>query len=258
RQRCGWRRVRLDAAGRRAWQPGGAYLDLSGIAKGHGVDRAAQALEHLGVRDYLVEVGGELRAGGARPDRQPWRVAVEVPDGSADHALALALHDRAIATSGDYRRYREGAAGRYAHTLDPRSGRPVDNGVASVTVVHRSCMQADALATALTVLGERDGLAYAQRHAVAAVFILRAAGRLRRAASGACAALAGGCAAEDGAPARRRLRRRAVALGVPVGLAPGPPARRAGGGGGARAARPGRRRRAGGARQPDRASRGPG
>ncbi|MDM9561368.1 FAD:protein FMN transferase [Bordetella petrii] len=191
RQRCGWRRLRLDAAGRRAWQPGGAYLDLSGIAKGHGVDRAAQALEQLGVRDYLVEVGGELRAGGARPDRQPWRVAVEVPDGSADHALALALRGCAIATSGDYRRYREGAAGRYAHTLDPRSGRPVDNGVASVTVVHRSCMQADALATALTVLGERDGLAYAQRHEVAALFIVRAAGRLRLAASSAFAALAG-------------------------------------------------------------------
>lgn len=191
RQRCGWRRIRLDPAIHGVWQPGGAYLDLSAIAKGYGVDRAAQALDGLGIAHYLVEVGGELRARGRRPDGQPWQVAVEVPDGSDDHVLALALRDRSIATSGDYRRYRDTAAGRYAHTLDPRTGRPVDNGVASVTVVHAGCMQADALATALTVLGERDGLAHAHRHGLAALFIVRDAQHLRLAASDAFAALAG-------------------------------------------------------------------
>lgn len=190
RQRCGWRRIRLDDAGRRAWQPGGAYLDLSAIAKGYGVDRAARALDDAGVAHYLVEVGGELRARGQRPDGQPWRVAIEVPDGSDDHALALALRGRSIATSGDYRRYRDNAGRRYAHTLDPRTGQPVDNGVASVTVVHDGCMQADALATALTVLGERDGLAYARRHDLAALFIVRDRQHLRLAASDAFAALA--------------------------------------------------------------------
>ena len=190
RQRCGWQRIRLDEPAGRAWQPGGAYLDLSAIAKGFGVDQAAQALDDAGIGHYLIEVGGELRARGRRPDGQPWRVAIEVPDGSDDHALALALRNGSIATSGDYRRYRHDAGGRYAHTLDPRTGRPIDNGVASVTVIHDRCMQADALATALTVLGERDGLLYAARHQLAALFIVRDGQHLRLAASEAFAALA--------------------------------------------------------------------
>ncbi|WYX09368.1 FAD:protein FMN transferase [Achromobacter xylosoxidans] len=190
RQRCGWRRVALDAARGAAFQPGGVYLDLSSIAKGYGVDRAAQALDALGITDYLVEVGGELRARGQRPDGQPWRVAVEVPDGSDAHALALPLRDLAIATSGDYRRFAGEGAARYAHTIDPRSGQPVRNGVASVTVLHAGCMQADALATALTVLGERDGRAYAERHRLAALFIVRDADGYRVGASAAFQALA--------------------------------------------------------------------
>ncbi|MGE8613736.1 MAG: FAD:protein FMN transferase [Achromobacter veterisilvae] len=173
RERCGWRRLRLDAGRRAAWQEGGTYLDLSSIAKGYGVDRAAMALDAQGIADYLVEVGGELRARGRRPDGQPWRVAVEVPDASDGHALALPLEACSIATSGDYRRHAGSGAERYAHTIDPRSGRPVRNNVASVTVLHPGCMQADALATALTVLGPDDGLAYARRHDLAALFILR-------------------------------------------------------------------------------------
>lgn len=189
-QRCGWERIQLDSVIGRAWQPGSAYLDLSAIAKGYGVDLAAQALNALGIEHYLVEVGGELRARGRRPDGYPWRVAIEVPDGSDDHALPLILSDRSIATSGDYRRYRDSDTRRYAHTLDPRTGRPIVNGVASVTVIHALCMQADALATALTVLGERDGLDYAHRHDVAALFILRDGQHLRPAASEAFAAFA--------------------------------------------------------------------
>ncbi|HEY0295652.1 MAG TPA: FAD:protein FMN transferase [Bordetella sp.] len=177
RERCGWQKVRLDATARRAWQPGGLSLDFSSIAKGYGVDQAAFALDALGIPDYLVEVGGELRSRGQRPDGLPWRVAVETPDASGSQALAIRLPDCAIATSGDYRRYIESADGRYSHTLDPRTGRPVDNGLASVTVVcgngTGSCMLADALATALTVLGPQDGMAYAQTHKLAALFIVR-------------------------------------------------------------------------------------
>nr|WP_255468181.1 FAD:protein FMN transferase [Achromobacter sp. UMC71] len=191
--RCGWRRVQLDEARQAAHQPGGIYLDLSSIAKGYGVDRAAQALDALGIANYLVEVGGELRARGKRPDGAPWRVAVEVPDGSDDHALALPLQDLSIATSGDYRRHAGDGDARYAHTIDPRSGQPVRNGVASVTVLHAGCMQADALATALTVLGERDGLAHAERHGVAALFILREADGYRVSATAAFQALAAPC-----------------------------------------------------------------
>jgi len=173
RDRCGWQRVPLDEDRRAAWQPGGVYLDLSSIAKGFGVDRAALALDVLGITDYLVEVGGELRARGKRPDGQPWRVAIEVPDASDDHALALPLKNCSIATSGDYRRHAGDGDARYAHTIDPRTGQPVRNAVASVTVLHPVCMQADALATVLTVLGDTDGLAYARRHGLAALFILR-------------------------------------------------------------------------------------
>lgn len=173
RDRCGWRRVPLDEDRGAAWQPGGVYLDLSSIAKGYGVDRAAMALDALGITDYLVEVGGELRARGKRPDGQSWRVAIEVPDASDDHALALPLHNCSIATSGDYRRHAGDGDARYAHTIDPRTGHPVRNAVASVTVLHPVCMQADALATVLTVLGEADGVAYARRHALAALFIVR-------------------------------------------------------------------------------------
>lgn len=173
RERCGWHRVPLDEDRRAAWQPGGVYLDLSSIAKGFGVDRAAMALDALGITDYLVEVGGELRARGKRPDGQPWRVAIEVPDASDDHALALPLENCSIATSGDYRRHAGDGDARYAHTIDPRTGQPVRNAVASVTVLHPVCMQADALATVLTVLGGTDGLSYARRHGLAALFILR-------------------------------------------------------------------------------------
>lgn len=173
RARCGWKRIELDADRQAARQPGGAYIDLSSIAKGYGVDRAAMALDALGITQYLVEVGGELRARGTRPDGQPWRVAIEVPDASDAHALALPLQDRSIATSGDYRRHAGSGDARYAHTIDPRTGQPVRNNVASVSVLHPVCMQADALATVLTVLGEADGLAYAHRHDLAALFILR-------------------------------------------------------------------------------------
>ncbi|WP_108913084.1 FAD:protein FMN transferase [Achromobacter insolitus] len=190
RTRCGWRRVQLDAQHQAALQPGGAYLDLSSIAKGYGVDRAAMALDALGITQYLVEVGGELRARGKRPDGQPWRVAIEVPDASDDHALALPLRDHSIATSGDYRRHAGNGDERYAHTIDPRTGLPVRNGLASVTVLHPGCMQADALATALTVLGEEEGLAYARRHELAALFILRERDAWRVVATPAFQALA--------------------------------------------------------------------
>ncbi|WP_043517854.1 FAD:protein FMN transferase [Achromobacter arsenitoxydans] len=190
RARCGWQRVALDEAGQAVHQPGGVYLDLSSIAKGYGVDRAAMALDALGVANYLVEVGGELRARGKRPDGHAWRVAIEVPDASDDHALALPLNDYSIATSGDYRRHAGAGDARYAHTIDPRTGQPVRNQVASVTVLHRGCMQADALATVLTVLGETDGLAYARRHDLAALFILREPAAWRVAATPAFQALA--------------------------------------------------------------------
>ena len=173
--------VRLEREGRKALQPGGVQLDLSAVAKGYSVDRLAYYLKTQGVEHYLVEVGGELRGAGVKPDGQPWWVALEEVIDEADNApaagkpaaLVLALHGLAVATSGDYRRYFELDGRRYSHTIDPRSGMPIANDLASVTVVHGQCMAADAWSTALTVLGAAQGLALAERQGLAARFVVR-------------------------------------------------------------------------------------
>jgi thiamine biosynthesis lipoprotein len=167
--------VVLEQGSRRALQPGGVQLDLSAVAKGYSVDRLAYYLKNQGVRHYLVEVGGELRGAGVKPDGQPWWVALEqVGDAAAQpDELVLALHGLAVATSGDYRRYFQLDGRRYSHTIDPRSGMPIANDLASVTVVHAQCMAADAWSTALTVLGCEQGLRLAERQGLAARFVVR-------------------------------------------------------------------------------------
>lgn len=166
--------IELDAAHERALQPGGLRLDFSSIAKGYAVDQMARLLAARGLDHYLVELGGELRGAGMKPDGQPWWVAVEdLPDAVADAGTRVALHGLALATSGDYRRYFQYGARRAAHTIDPRSGTPLDNGVASVSVLHAECMAADALSTALTVLGPVDGLDFAEQRQLAARFLVR-------------------------------------------------------------------------------------
>lgn len=158
--------IEFDAPGLRARRTGEARLDFSGIAKGFGVDLAAEALRARDLRHFLIEVGGELRGHGLRPDGQPWWVDIEAPPGLALPPLRAALHELSIATSGDYRRWLDAGGARHAHTLDPRTGRPVANGVRSVTVLHESCMLADAWATALTVLGP-EGMALADAQGLA-------------------------------------------------------------------------------------------
>ena len=180
----------LDRGGRRLLQPGGALLDFSSVAKGYAVDCMARCLEQRSVRHYVVEAGGELRGAGAKANGEPWWVEVEgVPDAAAGRQSVVALHGLAIATSGDYRRYFQHGARRAAHTLDPRNGYPVANGVASVTVLAPTCMAADALSTALTVLGPDDGLAFAEARALAARFLVRSAGGLVETTSGQWRAL---------------------------------------------------------------------
>jgi thiamine biosynthesis lipoprotein len=169
----GWRRLRLNREARGALQPGGMKLDLSGIAKGHAVDRASETLTRLGATSHLVEIGGELRGAGVKPDAQPWWVGLEPPPGAPSPRAVAALADIAVATSGDWRRAFEFDGRLYPHTIDGRTGRPIDNGVASVTVFHASAMQADALATALTVLGPDEGAALALAHGLAAQILAR-------------------------------------------------------------------------------------
>lgn len=168
----------FDRAGSRLLQPGGALLDLSSVAKGYAVDRLAWCLEQHGVRHYLVEIGGELRGAGMKPDGQPWWVTLEGIPGADSPATVAALHGLSVATSGDYRRYFARGAGRASHTLDPRSGYPIANDIASCTVLHPSCMAADALSTTLTVLGPDAGLAFAEKRALAARLLLRRPGGL--------------------------------------------------------------------------------
>jgi thiamine biosynthesis lipoprotein len=189
RAQAGRGRPTLDRTGRRLLQPGGAVLDLSSVAKGYAVDRLALCLEGRGLRHYLVEVGGELRGAGLKPDGQPWWVDIEaVPDGGAAPRAVVALHGLSVATSGDYRQFFELEQRRVSHTLDPRSGRPA-GGVAAVTVLAPTCMAADALSTVLNVLGPVDGLAFAERRALAARFLVRRGGRLEEVVSPAWEAL---------------------------------------------------------------------
>lgn len=144
-------------------------IDLSAIAKGHGVDRVIELLRRLGARNAFVEIGGEVRAigqkiGGQPTDQVDWMVGIQTPDRRGQVvASALPLRDQAIATSGDYRNFFEHQGRRYSHTIDPRTGQPVDHDLASVTVLADDCMSADGWATALSVLGPDQALLLARQ-----------------------------------------------------------------------------------------------
>lgn len=150
------------------------YVDLSGWAKGLAVDELAELLDTTGIDNYLVEVGGELRAKGHNSEGLKWSVAIEAPSTSrrAPHSV-IRVTDTSVATSGDYRNYFEHDGQRYSHTIDPRTGRPVSHNLAAVTVLHPSAAYADAMATALLVLGPADGLALARELKIAAYLLVR-------------------------------------------------------------------------------------
>lgn len=134
-------------------------IDLSAIAKGHGVDRVGTLLDARGLRRWWVEIGGEVRTRGEKGKGAPWRVAIERPRQVGREAhLVLALVDGALATSGDYRNFFVENGERYSHILDPRSGRPISRDVAQISVWAPSCATADAWATALMVLGADNAM----------------------------------------------------------------------------------------------------
>lgn len=169
----GWQRLRLNREGRGVMQIGGMKLDFSGIAKGRAVDRVSDRLTALGATSHLVEIGGELKGRGVKPDAQPWWVEIERVEGSPAPRTVAALFDLAVATSGDYRRAFRHLGRLYPHTLDGSTGRSVDNGLSSVTVLHPSAMSADAYATALTVMGPFEGPEFAEAVGLAAHFVER-------------------------------------------------------------------------------------
>ncbi|MBU3824712.1 MAG: FAD:protein FMN transferase [Candidatus Oceanisphaera merdipullorum] len=152
------------------------YVDLSSIAKGFGVDAVSEYLAEQGLSNHLVEIGGEVRISGYNGHDKPWTIAVEKPHSEADRSDELVQQvvlpgNNSVATSGDYRNYYELDGQRISHTIDPKTGHPITHNLASVTVIHPSCMIADGLATALTVMGTERALAFAEQHELA-VYLL--------------------------------------------------------------------------------------
>lgn len=148
-------------------------IDLSAIAKGHGVDRVVDVVNRLGADNVFVEIGGEVRVTGDKAGKS-WTVGIQMPDVAGEVvAVAYPIADKSIATSGDYRNFFEHAGIRYSHTIDPRTGRPIDHNLASVSVIADDCMTADAWATALNVLGTDQGFELAEKFGLDALLISR-------------------------------------------------------------------------------------
>ncbi|MCA9192973.1 MAG: FAD:protein FMN transferase [Planctomycetales bacterium] len=154
------------------------HVDLSAIAKGHGVDRVATVLEKLGAKSFFVEIGGEVIARGRRADGQPWQVGIEQPvENKREIQQVIGLEDRALATSGDYRNFYVIEGKRFSHTIDPHSGWPVESPVASASVLAESCALADGLATCMMAMGS-EGLMLANNKGWAVMRILRVEDKL--------------------------------------------------------------------------------
>lgn len=171
----------LDCVALRVRKQAPITLDLSGIAKGYAVDQMMAVLRRYEITNALVGLDGEMRACGLRPDGRPWTIALERPDYEKRAALSiLELEDAAVATSGDYRHWVNIGGRRFSHTMDPARGGPLGGTLASVTVLAENCMDADAWATALMVLGVRLGAELGQELHLNAIFIERTNDSLRQ------------------------------------------------------------------------------
>jgi thiamine biosynthesis lipoprotein len=173
----GYEQIELDSdAGLLRKRRPESRIDLSAIAKGYSVDRVAAAFIRAGLERFMIEIGGEVTARGRNAAGGVWRIGIERPDadGRAVH-VAVPLENLSLATSGDYRNFIERDGQRLSHTIDPRTGRPITHNLASVSVIHASCMTADALATALEVLGPDEGFTLAEELDLPALFLVRAA-----------------------------------------------------------------------------------
>jgi len=184
RSQVGFNKVALDASSLRVRKPAGMQIDLSSMQHGRGADAVSEYLESLGLTSYLVDVGSEIRARGEAPGGGAWRVGIERPpqpqgaDAANGFEHVVFLRDASIATSGNFRYYFDYNGRRYSHRIDPRTGEPVSHALVSVTVIAPICMHADALATALTVLGPDEGFDYATQRDIAALFISRSGDQL--------------------------------------------------------------------------------
>ncbi len=160
----------------------GVEIDLSAIAKGYAVDAVAKLLTEAAFDDFMIEIGGEVRAHGANQNGAPWRIGIEAPDpGQRRIDSVVALTNASLATSGDYRNFHEHSGSTFSHTIDPKTGYPVQHRLAAVTVIADACAQADALATAILTMGPEAGRKWAEARDIKAMFLLRSAeGRVTR------------------------------------------------------------------------------
>ncbi len=172
--RVGFTHLKLDETTLSIMKDAEIYLDLSSIAKGYAVDAVANYLDENSVDSYLVEVGGEIRAQGEKPNGNVWRLAIESPEvGLRSVHKVIDLTNAGLATSGDYRNYYEEAGVRYSHTINPFTGKPVQHKLTSVSVIRPTSAEADAMATMFMVMGAERGYKFAVEHKVAAYFIYR-------------------------------------------------------------------------------------
>lgn len=169
----GFSKLVLNDASKSVSKTSPVQIDLSSVAKGYAVDLVADYFLSMGIANFLVEIGGEIRVNGHNPKGNPWRIGIESPNSSqASPAQAVAVTDLAMATSGDYRNYFDANGVRYSHTIDPRTGRPITHNLASVTVFADTSALADALATGLNVVGFDRALTICEQQKLACFFIL--------------------------------------------------------------------------------------
>ena len=173
-ENTGFQHLELNLADVQLVKKKPVQIDLSAIAKGYAVDQLASVLLESGHKDFMVEVGGELRLAGLSPKQKPWRIAIEEPsDMFGGVHKAISVTDKAVATSGDYRNYFEKNGVRYSHTISPVTGKPITHNLASVTVIADEAAQADGLATAINVMGPKEGMQLAQQQDIAIYLLVK-------------------------------------------------------------------------------------
>lgn len=169
RQFIGYKKVRIDKDKHVVKQDERIMLDCSAIAKGYGSDVVARLFNAKGIKNYMIEIGGEIVASGLSEKRLPWKIGITKPSEdslgtSNELQTILNITDCAMATSGNYRNFYYKNGKRYAHTIDPRTGYPIQHNILSATVIAKSCAQADAYATSFMVLGLEEAKKILERH----------------------------------------------------------------------------------------------
>lgn len=172
-KQVGIKNIEIDFAGKKIKKNiPEIYCDLSAVAKGFGVDKVGLFLESVGLNEYMIEIGGEVRTKGKNKNNENWKIGISSPASNGLQKV-LEISNYSVATSGDYFNYFEENGIRYSHTIDPKTGKPITHKLASVTVIHQNCDNADAYATAIDVLGPEAGYEFALKMKLPVFMIVR-------------------------------------------------------------------------------------